>query len=149
MATNKNKSLNRVFVSIGKVKEKQPDGTTILKEKFIVLSEELAKFAGAQYLSTPPLETKVEVKRGVLTGRTHTRPVSVRITGKAYKIGYVDGLTPKVEGRKRRAKIKWISLYVTKGVTLRTLLKTIRTKFSKKPVYFKTPDGVTTRFVFN
>jgi hypothetical protein len=147
MATTK-KSLNKVFISIGKVKVKQPDGTFQLEEKFIVLSEELAKFAGAQYNPTPPTETKVEVKRGILTGRSHTRPVSVRITGRPYKIGYVDGLAPKVGNNKRKAKIKWISLYVTKGVTLRILLKTIRAKFSKKPVYFKTPDGVTTRFVF-
>lgn len=149
MAINTKKALTKAFVSIGKVKEKQADGKIKLVDKYIVISEDLAKFIGAQYSTTPPAPRLIQITRGPLKGRTITRSVSTAIVGRAYKIGYVDGLQPKVEGRKRRAKIKWISLYVTKGVTLRILLKAIREKFTKKPVYFKTPDGVTTRFVFN
>lgn len=148
MASTKNKSLKKVFVSVGTANKKLANGVIIKEEKFIVLSEELAKYVGATYLSTPPLARKIEVKKGILTGRSYTREISTRITGTAYKVGYVDGLTAKVEGKKRRAKIKWISLFVTEGVTLRILLKAIRTKFSKKPVYFKTPAGVSTRFVY-
>jgi hypothetical protein len=149
MANKTKKALTKAFIGIGKEKVKQPDGKTIEVDKFIILSEELAKFAGATYSTTPPADINITITKGALAGRKFTRSVSTAITGRAYKIGYVDGLKPAVQGKKRQAKIKWISLHVTKGVTLRTLLKAIRTKFNKKPVYFKTPDGVTTRFVFN
>jgi hypothetical protein len=147
MATNKKKALNKAFVSIGKVSEKQADGTKKQVEKFIILPEELAKFVGVPYTTAAPAPRKVEVKNGLLKGRTYLKEVSVKITGRIYKVGYVDGLRPKVGDRPRQVKIKWISLFVTNGITLRVLLKAIRS-FKKKPVYFKTPDGVTTRFVY-
>jgi hypothetical protein len=148
MANKKKESLNKAYVSVGKVKVKQADGTKKDEEKFIILSETLAKYIGAIYSTALPAPIKVEVKRGQLAGRSHLRERSVKIAGTRYQVGYVDGLKPAVNGQKRQAKIKWISLYVTAGITLRILLKAIRTKFAKKPVYFRTPAGVTTRFVF-
>jgi hypothetical protein len=147
MATGKKEALNKAFVSVGKVKVKQPDKSTKLVEKFIILPEQLAKFVGVPYSTAAPAPRKVEVKNGLLKGRTYLKEVSVKITGRIYKVGYVDGLKPKVGDRPRQVKIKWISLFVTKDITLRMLLKAIRS-FPKKPAYFKTPDGVTTRFVF-
>jgi hypothetical protein len=144
---SKKKNLNKVYISMGIVNKKQADGTKKKVEEFIVLPEETAKFVGAIYSLASPKPRQVTVTRGLLKGRTYLKEVSVQITGRKYQIGYIDGLQPKIGDQKRKVKIKWLSLFVDKDITLRTLLKAIRS-FKKKPIFFKTPDKVTTRFVY-
>jgi hypothetical protein len=138
MATKK-KTLNKAFISVGKVKNDQ--GKEV--EEFITISEELAKYVGATYSTKPPEARKIVITKGALAGRTITREHSVAITGRPYQLGYLDGVVKGTgNGKKQKTKIKWVSIHVPKGITLRSFVNLVMTKFKKKPAILKTPSGV-------
>jgi hypothetical protein len=146
MATQK-KSLNKAFVNIGKVKVVKADGKVVLEDKIIVMSEELAKFVGATYTTKAPEPKKIKITAGQLAGRTITRQQSVTVQGTKYELGYFDGKPIKKGTKSVGKKIKWISIHVPTGVTLRVFLGIVVSKFSKKPAFIRTPAGISTRFV--
>jgi hypothetical protein len=140
MAVNK-KNLKKVFISLGKVKEKV-DGKEVEVEKFCVVTEDFAKYVGATYSVKPPAPIKVKITKGKLAGKTIEREHSTSITGDIYSIGYIDGVTKGTgNGKKAKSKIKWVPLHIPRGVKLRAFVSLIMTKFKKKPAYLKTPNG--------
>ena len=145
MATKKKS--NKVFVPIGKVLIKGTDGKSKAQDKYIVMSEDLAKFVGAKYLSKPPEDKKIIIQKGALKGRTILRSQSVAITGSPYALGYRSTAVVKKGATRTEAKVKWIPIHVPIGVSLRDFLTVVTTKFSKKPAFLRTPSGKSTAFV--
>jgi hypothetical protein len=145
MATKKKS--NKVFVYIGKVLIKGQDGKLKPQDKYLVMSEDLAKFVGATYLQKPPDDKKFVVQKGALKGRTITRSQSVAVTGSPYALGYRSTAVVKKGATRSEAKVKWIPIHVPVGVSLREFLKVVTSKFSKKPAFLKTPSGKTTALV--
>lgn len=144
MAVSK-KNLKKVFVSLGKVKEKDSSGKDVEVEKFCVVTEDFAKYVGAPYSTKPPEPKKITITKGKLAGRTILREQSASITGDIYRLGYLAGVEKGTgNGKKAKTKIKWIPLHIPKGVKLRDFVKLVMTKFKRKPAYLKTPDGVST-----
>jgi hypothetical protein len=135
-----------VLVNLGQLPRRQADGKTIKNETiFIVMSKLFADIAGATY-STKMETKKVKVTKGKLKGREKTVAVSNKASKAKYWLGYVVGIDRT--GKKPKPKIKWVPLNIPNGVNTLEVLKAIR-KFKKRPVFFKTQDGVTTRFVDN
>jgi hypothetical protein len=139
MATKQKHALNKAFIDIGKVPVLQTDGTTKPEQEYVVVPEDLAKYIGATYTTTPPKPKEI-TKKG---GGKYTREVSVTVIGKKYKIGYVDGTTGK--GKARKVKFKWVTIHIPNGARLRTYINALMGKLKKKPVLLKTPAGKTTR----
>lgn len=140
------KKSNKVFVLIGKILVKGADGKSTSQDKYLVMSEELAKFVGAKYLSKPPDDKKFIIQKGTLKGRVVTRSQSVAVSGRPYALGYRSTAVVKKGATRTEAKVKWIPIHVPVGVTLRDFLKAV-TKFTKKPAFLRTPSGNSTAFV--
>jgi hypothetical protein len=145
MATKK-KSLTKVFIKAGKSVIKKADGTNKTEDQYIVISEDLAKFIGAQYSLKPPEDKKIIIKNGKLKGRVITRSQSVAIAGRRYELGYRSTAVVKKGAKRTESPIKWIPIHIPVGLTLREFIKVV-TKFSKKPAFLRTPSGVSTAFV--
>jgi hypothetical protein len=141
-AAKKGKS-NKVYISLGKITKKFKDDEgkdrQRTDEEFLVINENLAKLTGAAYVTTPPKPKIVTTKKG----KTYEVEQSVSQIRTKFKVGYVAG-TDKV---KKKAIIKWVGIPIPAGVTTKQMLEVLRTKFPKKPVYFKSGDGITQRFI--
>jgi hypothetical protein len=146
MATVK-KNSNKVFVNGGKSPVRQADGTILNEDVIIVISEELAKYIGASYTVAAPAPKKILIKNGALKGRTITREHSVKVQGVKYELGYRSKIIVKKGAKRTEPKVKWIPIHIPSGINLRTFLRIIANKFSRKPALLKTPSGKTTAFV--
>jgi hypothetical protein len=135
----------KAFISLGKFKQKNSNGVEEDVEKFIVMPEASAKYVGANYLTTPPAPRTVTVLSGKLKGRKYNVEHSTSISGTPYKFGYDNGTKLTGKPAKPKQKIKWVSFYVPRGVSLKQFMSIIFSKISKKPILLKTPAGMTTR----
>jgi hypothetical protein len=133
-----------VLVNLGKLPRKQADGKTIKQEDiFIVMSKVFADVAGATY-STKTITKKVKVTKGALKGRERTVAVANKASKTKYWLGYADGIDRS--GKKPKVRIRWVPLNIPSGISTLDVLKAVL-KFKKRPIRFKTPAGVVTRFV--
>jgi hypothetical protein len=131
------KKLVKAFISIGKIK----NANNVETEEFLTVPEELAKFMGAKYSTTPPQPKTITPKKGKLAGRSYKVEHSVSLTGRPYKVGYLIAGGKDSKG-KNKAKIKWISIYAPYSLNTREFVEKVIRKLSKKPAYLKTPNGV-------
>lgn len=140
MATTK-KKLNKAFISLGKIKGN--DGKD--EEEYLVISEDLAKFMGAKYSTTPPVPKKVTTKIGGQT-RIVERQHSVAITGRKYELGYVQGTKAVKSGKtvtkKAVIKIKWVAIYCPYNMNTRKFINAVISKLTKKPGFLRMPSGI-------
>ena len=137
MAQNKIKA----FISIGKVSRKNSNGVVESVEEYIVMSEDRARFIGAKYTLTPPPPKTIKITKGKSAGRSYTKEYAATIDGHKYILGYNNGLTgtaPKV-----KVRIKWVSFYVPRSVTLKLFLSIIGTKTTRQATKLKMPSGIT------
>jgi hypothetical protein len=146
MATPTTKS-NKVFVNGGKFPVRQDDGKILQLDRIIVISEDFAKFVGANYTVAAPKPREILIKKGKLAGRKIKREHSVKISGTKYELGYYQGAPVKKGATRTVAKIKWIPIHIPSDLTLRSFLRIVTTKFSKKPAFIRMPSGKSTRFV--
>jgi hypothetical protein len=140
------KNTNNVFISLGLVGKKDLDGVFQSLERFIAIPERFAKFMGATYSANRPPARKVTIKKGKLAGRIKTIEHSSKLAGRKYQFGYYDDKAPILKGPRGKRKITWIPVHVPNYINLSTFLTVFLPKITKKPVFLKTPDGVTTRF---
>lgn len=134
----------KAFINLGKVTKKNVAGKSETHDEYIVVSEDLAKYVGAVYTTQTPPARQVTVSKGKLKGRTYTVEHSAKISGVKYELGYNDGTI--TQNGKTKPKVKWIPLHIPRGMTLRTLLKALSTKFKKTPRFLKSPDGIISHF---
>jgi hypothetical protein len=137
---------NKVFVELGVVPVNKGKGIVVSVVQYIVMRESFAKYIGAKYLAETPKAKESTIKRGKLNGRKSTREQSARLTGRPFALGYYDETTTSASGQKGIRKIKWIPIYIPKGMTLLAFLKAFLPKITRKPAFLRTPAGVSTRF---
>jgi hypothetical protein len=135
----------KAFINLGKFDHKTNSGTTEKVDKYIVMPLASAQFIGATYVTTVPEARTVTVKSGKLKSRTYKVEHSTTISGTKYQFGYANGTRLTGSPAKLQQKIKWISIYVPRGVNLKQFMSIFLTKITKKPGWLKTPAGVVTR----
>ena len=146
MATT-DKSNNKVYVNLGKIPGKKlPNGQNDNNDRIVAMSKKLADLVGATYTVTAP-PRKVTITKGKLTGRVYDREVSLDITRVRCQLGYVTGIKTNATTKRKEPVIKWVPLDIPYGSNLKEMLRLVRTKFKKKPVYVKKASGNRTRFV--
>lgn len=140
------KTTKNVFISIGLVGSKLLDGTSISIERYIVMSEKFATYIGATFQSATPPARKVTIKKGKLAGRIKSIEYSGTVSGRKYHLGYYDDKVPVLKKASSRRKIVWVPVHVPRFISTALFLKLFIPKITKKPVFLKTPDGMSTRF---
>lgn len=137
---------NKVFIELGIVPVTKGKGVVVNVMQYLVMRESFAKYIGAKILPETPKAREATIKRGKLNGRKSTTEQSATLTGKPFYLGYFDGTKTSASGQKGTRKIKWIPVYIPKGMALLAFLKAFIPKITRKPAFLKTPNGVSTRF---